>query len=57
MAYTGSETREQPASSKSTRALIMLTGTSGPGGGAVWDVTPARPGGAASPRPACDRRR
>jgi hypothetical protein len=23
----------------------MLTGTSGPGGGAVWDVTPARPGG------------
>ena len=45
MAYLGSETREQPASSKSTRALIMLTGTSGPGGGAVWDVTPARPGG------------
>ena len=40
MAYLGSETREQPASSKSNRALIMLTGTCGPGDGAVWDVTP-----------------
>ena len=40
MAYPDGETREQPPSSKSKRALIMLTGTCGPGDGAVWDVTP-----------------
>ena len=40
MAYTDGETREQSASSRSKRALIMLTGTYGPGDGVVWDVTP-----------------
>ena len=40
MAYPDGETREQSALSRSKRALIMLTGTYGPGDGAVWDVTP-----------------
>ncbi len=42
MAYLGGETREQPASSKSKRALITLTGTYGPCDRAVWDMTPGR---------------
>jgi len=42
MDYPGGETREQSASSRSKRALVMLTGTYGPGDSVAWAVTQPR---------------